>query len=161
MILWQGIWSDEGVFWLNIHLWPKAGTMMMTCNRIEYSGSCCNCGILQSISLWPCLTPGIRICSPKWSQVNISIEYRYISQGKILYNVRSLKLKFCQSDCRFKILAFFLWKFYLKDSQNVFYQSKKANLRQKSNFTLFSALFWCCSPWNFKNKKTLSFTSLL
>ena len=51
------------------------------------------------------LTPGIRICSQKWSQVNISIDYGYISQVKILYKVKFSKLEICQSDCRFKILG--------------------------------------------------------
>ena len=67
----------------------------------------------------PILTPGIRICSQKWSQVNISIGYRYISQVKLLYKVKFSKLEICQSDCRFKILAkncqkkvsFFFWNF--------------------------------------------------
>ena len=53
----------------------------------------------------PILTPGIQICSQKWSQVNISIGYSYISQVKILYKVKFSKLEICQSDCRFKILA--------------------------------------------------------
>ena len=53
----------------------------------------------------PILTPGIRICSQKWSQVNISIGYSYIYQVKILYKVKFSKLKICQSDCRFKILG--------------------------------------------------------
>ena len=53
----------------------------------------------------PILTPGIRICSQKWSQVNISIGYRYISQVKLLYKVKFSKLEICQSDCRFKILG--------------------------------------------------------
>ena len=53
----------------------------------------------------PILTPGIQICGQKWSQVNISIGYGYISQVKILYKVKFSKLEICQSDCRFKILA--------------------------------------------------------
>ena len=53
----------------------------------------------------PILTQGIQICSQKWSQVNISIGYSYISQVKILYKVKFSKLEICQSDCRFKILA--------------------------------------------------------
>ena len=53
----------------------------------------------------PILTPGIQICSQKWSQVNISIGYSYISQVKILYKVKFSKLEICQSDCRFKILG--------------------------------------------------------
>ena len=53
----------------------------------------------------PILTPGIRICSQKWCQVKISIDYGYISQVKILYKVKFSKLEICQSDCRFKILA--------------------------------------------------------
>ena len=52
----------------------------------------------------PILTQGIQICSQKWSQVNISIGYGYISQVKILYKVKFSKLEICQSDCRFKIL---------------------------------------------------------
>ena len=53
----------------------------------------------------PIWTPGIQICSQKWSQVNISIGYSYISQVKILYKVKFSKLEICQSDCRFKILG--------------------------------------------------------
>ena len=53
----------------------------------------------------PILTQGIQICSQKWSQVNISIGYGYISQVKILYKVKFSKLEICQSDCRFEILA--------------------------------------------------------
>ena len=53
----------------------------------------------------PVLIPGIRICSQKWSQFDISIDYGYISQVKILYKVKFSKLEICQSDCRFKILA--------------------------------------------------------
>ena len=53
----------------------------------------------------PILTQGIQICSQKWSQVNISIGYGYISQVKILYKVKFSKLEICQSDCRFKILG--------------------------------------------------------
>ena len=67
----------------------------------------------------PILTQGIQICSQKWSQVNISIGYGYISQVKILYKVKFSKLEICQSDCRFKILgknyqkkvSFFFWNF--------------------------------------------------
>ena len=53
----------------------------------------------------PILTQGIQICSQKWSQVNISIGYGYISQVTILYRVKFSKLEICQSDCRFKILG--------------------------------------------------------
>ena len=53
----------------------------------------------------PILTPGIQICNQKWSQVNISIDYGYISQVILPYKVKFSKLEICQSDCRFKILA--------------------------------------------------------
>ncbi len=62
-------------------------------------------GFYQPFYTRPILTPGIRICSQKWSQVNISIGYGHISQAKILYKVRFSKLEICQSDCRFKILG--------------------------------------------------------
>ena len=51
----------------------------------------------------PILIPGIRICSQKWSQVNISIGYSYISQVKILYKVKFSKLEISQFDGRLKI----------------------------------------------------------
>ena len=73
----------------------------------------------------PILTPGIQICSQKWSQINISIGYSYISQVKILYKVKFSKLEICHSDCRFKILArncvkkvLLFSKFWLEHSQN-------------------------------------------
>ena len=53
----------------------------------------------------PILTPEIRICSQKWSQVYISIDYGNISQVKMLYKVKFSKLEICQSDCRFIILG--------------------------------------------------------
>ena len=93
----------------------------------------------------PILTPGIQICSQKWSQVNISIGYSYISQVKILYKVKFSKLEICQSDCRFKILAkncvkkvsFFFQNFDQNIVKiNIIYQNQ-AKFRQKSNFTLF------------------------
>ena len=93
----------------------------------------------------PILTPGIRICSQKWSQVNISIGYRYISQVKILYKVKFSKLEICQSDCRFKILAKNCVKkvsfFFQNFDQNIvkinIIDQNKVKFRQKSNFTLF------------------------
>ena len=62
-------------------------------------------GFYQPFHTRPILTPGIRICSQKWSQVNISIGYRYISKVKLLYKVKFSKLKIYQFDCRFKILT--------------------------------------------------------
>ena len=66
----------------------------------------------------PLLTPGIQICSRKWSEVYILIGFSYISQVKILYEVKFSKLEICQSNCRFKILgkkiskeSFFFWNF--------------------------------------------------
>ena len=93
----------------------------------------------------PILTPGIQICSQKWSQVNISIGYSYISQVKILYKVKFSKLEICQSDCRFKILAKNCVKkvsfFFQNFDQNIvkinIIRQNQAEFRQKSNFTLF------------------------
>ena len=93
----------------------------------------------------PILTPGIRICSQKWSQVNISIGYGYISQVKILYKVKFSKLEICQSDCRFKILAKNCVKkvsfFFQNFDQNIvkinIIDQNEVEFRQKSNFTLF------------------------
>ena len=86
-------------------------------------------GFYQPFHTRPILTPGIRICSQKWSQVNISIGYRYISQVKLLYKVKFSKLEICQSDCRFKILGKNYQKkvsfFFLNFEGNIFKISVK------------------------------------
>ena len=93
----------------------------------------------------PILTPGIQICSQKQSQVNISIDYGYISQVILPYKVKFSKLEICQSDCRFKILAKNCVKkvsfFFQNFDQNIvkinIIRQNQAKFRQKSNFTLF------------------------
>ena len=118
----------------------------------------------------PILTLGIRICSQKWSQVNISIDYGYISQVKMLYKVKFSKLEICQSDCRFEILAkncvkkvsFFFQNFDKNIVKIDIINQNKVKFRQKSNFTLFymvDANFLLCSTQNFKKRKTLSYDS--
>ena len=115
----------------------------------------------------PILTPGIQICSQKWSQVNISIGYSYISQVKILYKVKFSKLEICQSDCRFKILAKNCVKkvscFFQNSDQNLvkinIIGQNKVQFRQKSNFTLFwkvDANFDYVPLKILKKRKTLS-----
>ena len=95
------------------------------------------------------LTQGIRICSQKWSQVNILIGYRYVSQVIILKKVKSLKLEICQSNCRFKILAI-LSGTYSKLKSNIRIGVK---LLVDLKLTLFWSIFWLCSNQNFKKRK--------
>ena len=70
---------------------------------------------------------------------------RLHSQVKMLYKVKFSKLEFCQSDCRFEILAKNCVKkvsfFFQNFDQNIvkinIIRQNKVKFRQKSNFTLF------------------------